>query len=264
MTDPAGTLSYVYAVGRDDDHRAGNGSVTGPGAGEDTGLRGIGGHSIRWVAAAGLRAAVGDVDRAEFTEGALEERLEDLAWLAATARAHHRVVDTIGRAMLVAPLALATVYFDDDRVRAVLTSGRDAFDAVLGRLAGRSEFGLKIYAHRREDREPADRPSSGTAYLRARRQALRDRETTTEQARAAAEEIDRAVAAVATDTRTHRLQDAALSGTAAEMVLNRAYLVPVERTGELAALVDGLVDHPRLQLELTGPWVPYSFVQSVP
>jgi hypothetical protein len=46
------------------------------------------------------------------------------------------------------------------------------------------------------------------------------------------------------------------------MVLNQAYLLPVERADDLRALVASLADHPRIRVELTGPWVPYSFAQA--
>lgn len=246
------TLTYVYAIARDVDP-----GVAGA-------LRGVGGRPVRTVQGGGVVAAVSDVDRAEFEERALEERLEDLEWLAATARAHHHVVDTLGRDHLVAPLALATVYFDDDRVRDVLEQGREGFAAVLDRLAGRAEWGLKVYGRRgpRPDTNTGDRPRSGAEYLRRRRQALRDGDAALDEAREAAAEVDGAVSALAAATRSHRLQDATLSGRADPMVLNRAYLVPVERTGELRELVAALDEHPRIRVELTGPWVPYSFAQA--
>ncbi|MFC5141809.1 GvpL/GvpF family gas vesicle protein [Actinomycetospora rhizophila] len=247
------TLTYVYALARDVD----------PGAVD--GLTGVGGGAVRLLTAAGVTAVVGDVDRGEFEERALEERLEDLEWLAATARAHHHVVDTLGRDHLVAPLALATVYFDDERVRAVLAEGGDAFGAVLDQLAGRAEFGLKIYARKGGAAAAAGetaRPRSGADYLRQRRQALRESETSLDDARAAAAEVDAAVTALAAATRAHRLQDAQLSGRSDPMVLNHAYLLPVERADELRALVASLDDHPRIRVEVTGPWVPYSFAQA--
>ena len=246
------TLTYVYAVARDVDDAALDG------------LRGIGGRPVRVVTVGRLAAVVSDADRAEFEERALEERLEDLEWLAATARAHHHVVDTLGRGHLLAPLALATVYFDDDRVRAVLTDSRETFDGVLDRLAGRAEFGLKVYARRggRGATAGRERAASGAEYLRRRRQALREGDTALDEAREAAAEVDTAVTALAVASRTHRLQDATLSGTSEPMVLNRAHLVPVERAGELAALVDTLAEHPRIRVEVTGPWVPYSFAQT--
>lgn len=244
------TLTYVYAIARD--------------VGAVSGLRGVGGGPVRTLEVDGVMAVVSDVDRGEFEERALEERLEDLEWLASTARAHHHVVDTLGRDHLVAPLALATVYFDDDRVRAVLAEGRETFAAVLDRLAGHAEWGVKVYARKGGGSAPTEeaRPRSGAEYLRARRKALRDTDSALDDAREAAGEVDDAVTALATATRAHRLQDAQLSGETDPMVLNQAYLLPIERVDELRALGASYADHPRIRVELTGPWVPYSFAQA--
>ncbi|GAA4919295.1 gas vesicle protein GvpL/GvpF [Actinomycetospora succinea] len=247
------TLTYVYALAH------------GVDPGEVEGLTGVGGGAVRLLSTDGVAAIVSDVDRAEFQERALEERLEDLEWLTATARAHHHVVDTLGHDHLVAPLALATVYFDDERVRAVLAENRDAFSAVLDQLAGRAEWGLKIYARKGGgggDAGEAAKPRSGAEYLRARRKALRESETSLDDAREAAMEVDAAVTELAAATRSHRLQDAQLSGQSDPMVLNHAYLLPVERVDELRALVASFADHPKVRVEVTGPWVPYSFAQA--
>jgi len=250
------TVSYVYAVVRDADERA------------IEGIRGVGGASVRLVGAGDLRAVVSDADRSEFEERALDERLEDLAWLTTTARAHHRVVDTVGRTQLVAPLSLATVYYGDDRVREILHSGREAFGQVLDRLAGRSEWGVKAYVRPRTERsgrsgpDDAARPRSGADYLRQRRDALRNTEAESDEERREADEVHRAVAELAVDDRRLRLQDATLAETSDRMVLNGAYLVPTASAPGVAALVDSFRDHTRLRVELTGPWVPYSFAQA--
>ncbi len=245
-------VTYVYAVTRGAD-----GATVSD-------LAGVGGAPVRLVAAGELQGVVSDVDRGEFEARALEERLEDLEWLAATARAHHRVVDAVGRGHVVAPLSLATVYYGDDRVREVLEQGGETFRAVLDRLAGRAEWGVKAYARDRPTPPvggSGERPRSGAEYLRRRRRELREGDLTLEEAQQSAEEIHATVAALAEEVRTHRLQDPALTGSTERMVLNGAYLVPDEATGELEALVRSLAEHPRLRVELTGPWVPYSFAQ---
>lgn len=247
-------VTYVYAVRRRDD----DDSVTG--------LRGVGGSAVRLLDVGDLQAVVGDAERAGFEARALEERMEDLTWLADTARAHHHVVDAVGRAHVVAPLALATVYYSDQRVREVLEQEGDAFRAVLDRLSGRAEWGVKGFAREGAAAPAPDaaRPLSGAEYLRARRRSLREGDRTIEEALQAADEVHATVAGLAAASRTHRPQDPALSGSTERMVLNGAYLVPVDAVDDLRALIRSLDDHPRLRLELTGPWVPYSFSQVGP
>ena len=55
-------------------------------------------------------------------------------------------------------------------------------------------------------------------------------------------------------------QDPTLSGDRRRMLLNAAYLVEDARRDEFLARVSALApEHPRLAVELTGPWPPYSF-----
>ena len=244
-------LSYVYAVGRD---------LTDGDLAELTGA-GVGEGDPRLVVASGLQAVVSDVPRDEFEARALDDKLEDLGWLAATARAHHHVVDAVGSRRTVAPLSLATVYFDDDRVRELLTVGATALAAVLDRLAGRAEWGVKVSVLAGGSREeaPAERPRSGAEYLRSRSKKLREGDQAVVQAEADAEEVDAAVRALAIEARRHRPQERSLTGRPERMVLNGAYLVDADAADALARTVTSWADHPRVRVELTGPWVPYSF-----
>ncbi|MCD2198117.1 GvpL/GvpF family gas vesicle protein [Actinomycetospora endophytica] len=245
-----GSATYVYAVARAIDRAA------------VAGVTGIDGAPVRLVPGATLVAVVSDVDRGEFEERALEEHREDLAWLTTTARTHHQVVDAVGRENVIAPLALATVYFGDDRVREVLDRSRGAFQHVLDHVAGRSEWGVKAYARRRSRASGEDgRPRSGAEYLRRRRRELRERDDGVEEAVLAAEEVHEALGGLAADVRRHRLQDSALTGDPDQMVLNGAYLVPDRASAEFTTLVGAFADHSSIRVELTGPWVPYSFSQ---
>ena len=124
------TASYAYGVTRGLDPTA-LGTV-----------RGIGGARVRVVAAATddgvvLQVLVGDVDPGEFSEHAVAEHREDLAWLGAIARAHHEVVATAGALGPMVPLALATVYLDDDRAAAAVAERAVTFAGALDRITGR-------------------------------------------------------------------------------------------------------------------------------
>src|SRR5438309_10678380 len=104
---------WLYAVTR------------GPEPAVPPGTTGVGGAPVRTLAEAGLVAVVGSVGLDEFGEEPLRRNLEDLDWLAATARAHDTVVDAVARSGPAVPARLATVYTDDGRVREVLAGRRD-------------------------------------------------------------------------------------------------------------------------------------------
>ena len=124
-----------------------------------------------------LGAVVSPVEPMHFGEEALQRNLEDLSWLAETARAHHNVVDVIGQHHAVAPLRMATVYLDDDNVRALLHAKEAAFMAALDRIRGRKEWGVKAFARSRAGAGVLIRAAltvnlgPGAAYLLRKRMA---------------------------------------------------------------------------------------------
>ncbi|MFD8277873.1 GvpL/GvpF family gas vesicle protein [Streptomyces solisilvae] len=228
------------------------------------GLTGVADEPVRLVEGAGLAAVVGSVPLADFDEDALRGHLEDLEWLERTARAHHRVINGAARHGQVIPLRFATLYHDDDRVRAMLRERREDFMDTLRRVAGRTEWGVKAYVDPRsflpDPDESEDEGSPGTAYLMRRRAQRQDQETAHLRATERAEEIHSSLAALAVATAAHPPQDSALAAYEGWMVLNNSYLVPDDLTEDFTALVSALGErYPAVTLEVSGPWPPYSF-----
>ncbi|MEU6059203.1 GvpL/GvpF family gas vesicle protein [Streptomyces sp. NPDC047097] len=276
-------LVYVYGV------------AAGPGLAQTVPtLQGVGGARVRLIEDGGLAAVVGPVAAADFEEAALAARLEDLRWLEAVARAHHAVVDAVAVAGPVLPLRLATVYRDEDGVRALLADGRDLFASRLARLAGHVEWGVKVHlvpppapppsapapdpsarpapvAHASgpEAPMPGRRPSPtdgagtvgpGRAYLRTRGHERRSREDAHRAASAAVERVRRTAAAHAAERVNHRVQQGPLAEGRSENLANDAYLVPSERCAAFLTEVRRAAEQePAVRVEVTGPWAPYSF-----
>jgi hypothetical protein len=256
MTEPRGV--WVYAVGDD------------IATGRIRHLTGVGGGAVRGISAHGLTAVAGDVPLAEFGESALRRNLEDLAWLEATARAHHHVIDALGQRAALVPMRLATVYASDDGVAGMLDERAADFRAALSRISSRQEWGVKAYAAQPPERggraAPAPARSSGAAarpgaaYLQRRRDELSSRSQARSDLLASAETIHVRLSGLAAEARLHAPQAPQLTGVRARMILNAAYLVDDERSGEFADAVAALAqEHPAARLELTGPWPPYSF-----
>lgn len=248
----ADELTYAYAVG----------DLELVADAELVGLPGVGRGIVRILSAGGLAALVSSVDERAFGEEALKQNLERLPWLEQIARAHHAVVETASRRHAVVPLRMVTIYLDDDGVREVLERNGTRFQEALDRIGGgRMEWGVKAYLTPAPADSTPDVPEGagpGTSYL-TRRRVARDR---TDEWRAAAmhvaEQVHLRLSDSAVASRLHTPQDRRLTGRDDEMVLNAAYLVE-ERDAELfRQTVTGWVDQ-HLQLELTGPWAPYSF-----
>ncbi len=240
---------YVYAV------------TPAAGPQPPDGLGGVGGAPVRPVPHDGLAAVVSTVAAADFAEEPLRHHLEDLAWLEATARGHQRVIDALTASPgCVLPLRLATVCRDTAGVRRLLASNRDLFLEAIGRLEGRTEWGVKVFADAPERTEAA--PATGRDYLRQRARRRRTDDEAWQRAEETARAVHLDLDAVAEESRLHRPQDPRLSGESGRNLLNGAYLVPQQREQEFCALVGRLAGQLRgPRLSLTGPWAPYSFAQ---
>jgi hypothetical protein len=242
---------YLYAVARH------------PGSPLPEGLKGVGGRPVRTVAHAGLVAYISTVPLDEFGDEPLRRSMEDLDWLGETARAHHRVVEAVAERGPTAPVRLVTVYRSEERIRVLLDQRHDDFLEVLARVAGRREWGVKAYvdptaspARSTETGAQPGRP--GTAYLKRRQANLRTREEEWRHAAVRADHIHEVLNSIAVASRRHRPQDPQLSGREEWMILNGAYLVDHERDEEFADAVESLRGD-GVEMEITGPWAPYSF-----
>jgi hypothetical protein len=240
-------------------------------------MTGVAGAQVRAAPLRGhgsLTAVVSDADLAEFGEEALRANLEDLDWLAAVAQAHHGVIEAVAQLGTVLPMRLATVYASEASMRASVAGRECGLRAAMDRLRSHAEWGVKGYAAQPLARatgtaaaggmppEVADDAGagSGMAYLRRRRDALSAQRESWRDAADGAQAAHAKLTRLCAASRLHPPQSAQLSGRKEAMVLNGAYLLDNDRAAEFSAAVAALNDSdPRLRLELTGPWPPYSF-----
>lgn len=245
--------SWVYGVVRADDPI------------RLTGLTGVTGEPVRFVAAHGLVAVVGSVELTGFDDGGA---VADLELLERIARAHHRVLTELTRAGALVPFRLGTVYHHDERVAEVVAEHHTRLLEALRLAAGRTEWGLKVQidldlfaAALPDPAELAARTGgAGTAYLMRRRVDRENTERLRQSLGDYADDTHRGLAAFAAVSRRFPVSDGRPGERPGPWVaLNASYLVPDDRTEEFAAAVQRRRDPGRgIELELTGPWPPYS------
>jgi hypothetical protein len=246
-----------------------------PPAGLDFGSSVDPSHGVELVAEGPVAAVATRVSLEEFDEAHLPERLNDAAWLESKIRAHEQVLERALETTAVVPFRFCTVYRSEGELRRFLTERGRALQAVLRSVNGKVELGVKVYVDR-------DRFASG---LVARNAAARELETRAaagggrsylerrrleqlvagELEQVAAEVVDESHArllAVAEAGTFGALQTPELSGRDEPMLMNAAYLLPLddarfrEAADELAARYSDL----GITFEVTGPWPPYNFV----
>jgi hypothetical protein len=262
----AGELVWAYCV-----MRAGDAEPALP-----DGIHGTG--PVERVEADGLAAVVSRVPDSEFGSDALQRNLNDMPWLERTAREHEAVLDAALLATTIVPLRMCTVYEDAESARRMLIREKDALADALGFLEGRLEWSVKVLAPSDalieiasaelepddDDPQPAsERRGEGGAYMLRRRRERLLRQRAQSIAADVAEQVHARLQDWAIDAVTRPAQNRELSGHDGEMLLNAAYLVERERSGELERLVAELEAHHRelgITIELTGPWPPYNFV----
>ena len=230
-------------------------------------------HALEVVTGAGLAALTSRVPLSEFGERALQEQMEDLAWLERHARRHEQILESVReQRATVVPMRLFTIYETTDSLRRTLERERAFLAEALRRLAGRTEWGVKLFAAARApDRgaEPEEQDGGGAgpgeSYMLRRQAADRRSEAASEELYEHAERAHRRIAAVAVEARVNPLQPPELSEHEGAMVMNGVYLVDNDAVEAFSAEVTRLQEEcvaEGVDVVLTGPWPPYNFVNS--
>ncbi|WP_442816702.1 GvpL/GvpF family gas vesicle protein [Streptomyces sp. NBC_01304] len=228
-------------------------------------LTGVGQAPVKALRHGDLVAVLSAVPQRDFAEQPLRAHLEDLDWLAATARAHQTVVAALATVTSPVPLRLATVFHDESGVRTLIEAEADRFRRTLDRLDGRVEWGVKVQLQSGSSQPEAPArpaPASGRDYLRQRLAGRRSQDDRDERAERFAARLHQELSRHAEAARLHPPQNSSLSREPGRNVLNAAYLVPRKDSEAFVELVDRTKgEESDLGVELTGPWAAYSFTE---
>lgn len=223
-------------------------------------LRGVAEEPLRRLPVGDLVAVVGSVPLETFGEEGLKKNLEDLDWLAVTARRHDSVIRQLSGP--VVPFRFATVYSDDDSARSAVAERADEFAAALEFVSGRTEIGVTGFAIRPpEEKSPAEKVS-GRDYLLRRKHELQQQEWSAQESVQSAKLVHEQLLEMAVAGQSNRPHDQKLTH-GEPMVHNGTYLV---ENAQIAAFEQRVTEcgeqFPNLRLQVNGHWPPYSFVSS--
>ena len=252
------TATYVYCIV----HAAASPKTTRV----PSGLPGATRPSIVQVARS-LWLAAADVPLDTYGSGPLETALRDMQWVADVAVAHEAVVEHFTRqpGTAVIPMKLFTMFSSEERAVDQTRSRQRDIQAITRRIAGCEEWGLRIT--RKSSAAPARRPagarpSSGAAFLAAKKEA---RDLARGAALTAAVAADRVFTTLAAIARDARRREDAPEGAATPPVLDAAFLVPANRRVRFKAAAKRLAADSAeagADITLSGPWPAYNFVES--
>jgi hypothetical protein len=208
---------------------------------------------------------VSDAPLDQFGEQQIARRLADLRWVSRAAVAHESVITSLlSGADAVVPMKLFTIFSGDDRAVARTRDDWTRIERALRRVAKHVEWGVRLSLDAR-GQAGAQRPgpvSSGIGYLRAKKQIQRAGAQRARGHRRRVAAAVRALSALASETR--RREVAAASEGKRRLILDAAFLVPRRRTIGFRTAVNRqarALAASGYQVQLTGPWPPYSFVE---
>lgn len=212
-----------------------------------------------------LWLVVADVPLPDYDAPTIEAHLADMDWVSKRAVAHEKVVEHFAGRGPVVPMKLFTLFAGDERAVAELNGRRAALAGILARLAGSSEWGLRVAfqesrARRSPRVDPGDGGESGTGFLLRKKRQQEAQRDLVRGAQARAERAFQLLAGHAREAR--RRPPAEVPGS--QLLLDAVFLVPAEqaeafeRTVRECALELG---ERACEVILTGPWPPYNFVE---
>lgn len=265
------TLTYVYAV-----VEAGTPAHQALRDGRVAGL--VEGEPLLPIERGGLVAAASRVPASRFDDTVIDALVSDLATLAPYALRHDEAIRSLhGIAEALLPLAFGTVYREPGGVVAFLKEREADLRVALDRVRNRDEWGLKGFRDARRFRETVEATSEslrafeatlrgatpGRAYLLQKQRERRVVEEVERETDRAAAEVFQQLSRFAASARRDSLPAEAATAPRA-LVLKASFLVERDgaRFAELYADLERVSAAWGLDLEITGPWAPYSFVEA--
>jgi Gas vesicle synthesis protein GvpL/GvpF len=241
----APTVVYVYAI-----TAVGKKAIGAPRFGID-GVAGVVpievGDVVCWVSR---------VDALEFGEQ-LQERMENLEWLANAGVRHQQVVAALAAQSAVVPARFGTVFSTEAALLADVKRRRRGIAAMLKRVADSDEWGVKVFG---EPPKPVTEAtvgaSSGRDYLKRKAAVLERRGEQKVDA-----ELMHLVSALK-KTASDMAAVGKVSGGQRNLLWQGAFLVKRKAHGKFNRVLKQFASKWKGEktIECTGPWPPYSFV----
>jgi Gas vesicle synthesis protein GvpL/GvpF len=167
------------------------------------------------------------------------EPTDDALW------AHERVVETLASSGAVLPARFGVTFAEEAALGRAVAARSDRLIALLGRVRGRLELALRARELQPGAlRTPSPAPSDGRGYLEQRRQHG-------DQLTPLGHHIYQQLADLAAESTGPSWRHGWLTA---------AYLVDMEKLDVVRRSSRSLAGSRGIQLALTGPWPPYSFV----
>ena len=209
-------------------------------------------------------AVIAEIPLTRYGPEQLDARLRDINWVADVAVHHEAVVEyfAAGRGATVVPMKLFTMFSTRERAVADLASRRAEIVAVLERVRGCQEWGVRV-THKASPSVARGRvlqgAPTGTAFLAAKRRVRDEARKRVLETSTAAESAFATLTLLARSAVRREAPPDALSAP----LVDAAFLVTSASRARFRAAAKRSAAACRrvgAELVLTGPWPPYNFV----
>jgi hypothetical protein len=216
------------------------------------------------------------LDAEEYSETAIEEKMNDLDWLKTKAYHHHETLATLHESYTLVPLKFCTIYKSEENLALTIEEQEEKITRLFAELAHKEEWNLKIYCEDEKIKEeilihsPAIKEreeeiaalSPGRQFFEKKKlKNLIDQETT-EAKRKSCDIIHEQLGHHCSDSAVKKNWSQEMTGRKQDMNWNGVYLIPKEKREEFIQELQRLKEshaETGFTMEYTGPWPCYYF-----
>jgi hypothetical protein len=169
---------------------------------------------------------------------------------------YERVVESVHARQTALPLRYGCLMESEGEILRLLEERREEYEALLIRLRGMTEMGIRLLWPARAASLSRLAPSPGTAYL----ESLRQRYNASDTLAPEEAEVAGRIAALLADRFTEQRRE--ICSSSQGRLVSLAFLTPKTGVEEFRKQAREISPPRGAKLLLSGPWPPYSFVAS--
>jgi len=198
---------------------------------------------------------VSRVSKGEFADQ-LNDRIQDLEWLATTGLRHQRIVAEISAHLATLPTRFGTVFLTEESLARHMRSRKGALGKAFERVADADEWGIKVFAVAAPKPTAVAKDLSGSDYLKRKAQLLRPGVGKT--LAADVQEFIATLTKLAVATSPGGKASAGQPG----LVWHGSFLIRRKDRNKLESALNKYAARWKdtRRVDCSGPWPPYSFV----
>ncbi|MFA4853560.1 MAG: GvpL/GvpF family gas vesicle protein [Bacteroidales bacterium] len=220
---------------------------------------------------------VKNVSPDEFSEENLKKKFADLSWIDINARGHIEVISQIMKSCTVIPFKFGTIFKSEESLGKFISDYSDSLKENLINIEGKEEWSVKIYFDRkvlneqiaelseevRNLEQQISESSQGKGFiLKKKKNEIIEKEV---------EKVIKSCGQTCYDeckniselSRTNNLLPNELTERNDDMILNVSFFIKKQRVVDFVNAVDllqGKFNNIGFDIDVSGPWPPFSFV----